>query len=280
MYNKLKDMPTTSFQKNTVSLIVAISFGFCTANFVFAQGTQSYTMRGGKKAVSKPAPSTAKLSPAEEEQITELQKMARDYRAQGYEAQKLGNLDLAMSYYQKAIEYDSAYAPAYNDLGVIYESKGFDDRAEQSYLQALRIDPDFMSAYSNLAMFYENKRDLDKAAACWKRRVELGDPEDPWTIKARKRLEDIKWVSSKNPQQEMQEEETVRLLNVVSAQKALEQKDNKELAKTYFKEAKMLFSKGDDVTAYKKAIDAKQLDQDNSEIEEFIDKVQVRLLSK
>ena len=279
MYNKFKQMPTNSYPKNTVRIIIAGCFVFCAVSFIFAD-SGSYTMRGGSNVATENSLPVGKQGAPELEQGTELQKTAKEYRNQGYEAQKIGNLDLAMSYYQKSIEYDPTYAPAFNDLGVIYEAKGFTDRAKQGYLQAIAIDPNFMSAYSNLAMVYENERDLDKAAFYWKKRIELGSPDDPWTQKAKKRLEDIKWVSSKNPKKDMQEDEAVRLLNAVTAQKELEQKDNKELSKAYFKEAKVLYAKGDEVTAYKKAIDAKQLDQDNSEIEEFIDKVQVRILSK
>lgn len=216
----------------------------------------------------------------ETEGLTVLQQQARDYRARGYGLQRVGNLDAAMSLYQKAIELDPLYAVAYNDLGVVYESKGFLDRAEDSYLKASKIDPNLLSAYSNLALIYENKRDLNKAAYYWEKRAIMGFADDPWTEKARQRFSDINLVLSKRPVEDMREQEVIGLLKDTEVHKSLLKKSDKELAKSYFKEAKRLYKSGNEVTALKIAIDAQQLDPANTEIEEFIEKVQRRILSK
>lgn len=226
------------------------------------------------------APSPA-LTWQEEKNLSVLQKEARMYRAQGLELQRIGNADAAMSLYQKALELDPAYAVAYNDLGIIYEAKGFIDRAEECYLKAIKIDSGYLSAYTNLALLYENKRQLNKAAFYWKKRAESGLPDDPWTEKARERLEDISLVLSNRPIAEDAREQTVvEFLKDVAKQKSLLKKDDKALARHYFERAKQKFKKGDEVTALKLAIDAAQLDSSNAEIEEFIKKTQTRLLSK
>ncbi|MBM3243501.1 MAG: tetratricopeptide repeat protein, partial [Candidatus Omnitrophica bacterium] len=153
------------------------------------------------------------------EELSALQEQARSYRQEGIQAQDIGDLDTAMKLYQKAIEVDPVYAVAYNDLGVIYEAKGMPDRAEESYLKAIRIDPYYLSTYTNLALLYEEKRELSKAGYCWKKRAELGDVNDPWTQKARKRLEDIRLTLSPKPMQESREQDVLKLMKDVANEK-------------------------------------------------------------
>jgi tetratricopeptide (TPR) repeat protein len=222
------------------------------------------------------------LNPAQnkEETLTELEIQARNYRLKGLEFQQTGDLDSAMSFYQKAIELDPKYSIAYNDLGIIYEAKGLINQAEESYLKAIKIDPHNLGAFTNLALLYEGKRELEKAGFYWQKRAELGLPFDPWTEKAKKRLNDIRLVLSDRPFEEFREQEVIGLMKELETQKSILKKDNKEQAKAYFGKAKLSFKKGDEVTALKLAIDASQLDPSNLEIEEFINKIQARLLAK
>jgi tetratricopeptide (TPR) repeat protein len=278
-----------SFPKISKSLTTTI-FILTVTSFLFAQevsGNRGYIGSGGIPEAKKGTvifkeglQAPGKPSLQEEKNLTELQKEARQYRTQGLEFQNMGNLDAAMALYQKAIILDPAYAAAHNDLGVIYEARGYIDRAEESYLQAIKLDSNFLSAYSNLALLYETKRDLAKAACYWKKRAELGVCDDPWTQKAKQRLEDINLVLLEKPQEAAREKETLNLLSDVSLDKDLLKKDDKALAKKYFEDAKSSYQKGNEVSAYKLALDAKQLDPANSEIEGFIEKVQKRLLSQ
>ena len=214
-----------------------------------------------------------------ESRLSALQKEARLYRQQGVEYQRIGELDTAMAYYQKAIELDSTYAVAYNDLGVIFEAKGMPEQAEKNYLKAVKIDPHYLSAYSNLALFYENKRDLKKAAEYWQKRVEFGPVGDPWTEKAKTRLDDIRLVQGDrnvNPN----EDKVIGLMNDILVQKTTLRTDDKALARKHLEKAKLSYKKGDGVTAIKEAGDAKVLDPANREIDDFMDKVQLRMLSR
>jgi superkiller protein 3 len=216
---------------------------------------------------------------AQKVELTELQNQARLYRNQGLEKQQTGDLEGAMQLYQKAVALDPFYAVAYNDLGIVYEAKGLIDRAEESYLQATKLDPFYLSAYSNLALLYEGKRDLNKAAFYWEKRVKLGAPDDSWTLKAKQRLNDIQLVTE-GMGEGAREQEVISLIKDVASQKDLKKKDNKALARAYFEKAKLNYKKGDEVTAFREAINAQQLDPNNKEIQEFITKIQKRLLSK
>jgi tetratricopeptide (TPR) repeat protein len=216
------------------------------------------------------------------EELTGLQQQARAYRAQGYELQKVGNLDDALVLYQKAAEVDPLYAMAFNDLGVVYEAKGLTDEAERYYLKAIKIDPYYLSSYTNLALLYENKRDLMKAAHYWEARARLGAPQDPWTKKARRRLNDVLLVLSETPVKDAKEKEVIGLLKDIKRKKDTvnKGKSNQALAREAFNKAKMSLKKGDQATALKLAIDANLLDPTNSEIDEFINRIQTRLLSR
>jgi len=215
-----------------------------------------------------------------QEEKDELSMQARSYRQAGLESQRVGNLPEALSLYQKAIVVDSGYVDAYNDLGVVYEALGYPDRAEESYLKALKIDPAFVSVYTNLALLYEGQRNLEKAAFYWGKRAQIGSSDDPWTQKAASRLKDIRTVLSKQPIADMREEEVIGLMREVAVSKSTFNKDDKALARNHFQKAKACFKKGDLATAIKEALDAQNLDPDNPEIEAFIEKTELRALSR
>lgn len=229
-----------------------------------------------KTTIVKEDNSANPYSPQEEKDLGVLQKQARMYRQDGLELQRLGNLDGAMAFYQKAVELDPSYAVAYNDLGVIYEVKGLLDRAEEFYLKSIQIDPDNLSAYSNLALFYENKRDLDKAAFYWRKRMELGQPGDPWTEKAKKRLNDLTEVMPELKQKRV-EEEMAALAQKVAQEKQNRKSEQAKEAKKLLASAKKLEKKSE----YRQAIDEikKALSQDpqNKEALSMMEGIKVKL---
>jgi hypothetical protein len=62
--------------------------------------------------------------------------------------------------------------------------------------------------------------------------------------------------------------------------KSIIKQDNAKLAKEHLSRAKLYYVKGDEINAIKEAIDAKSLDPANTDINDFIDKVQRRLLTR
>ncbi len=124
-----------------------------------------------------------------EEPSRRLPQEARIYRQKGYQAQQHGDLESAMAYYQKAMLLDPSYATLYNDAGVIYEALGKLEDAKRAYKTCGEINPYCLSAYSNLAMLFEQHGDLETAVSYWRERAELGLQDDPWTQKAKKRVE-------------------------------------------------------------------------------------------
>jgi superkiller protein 3 len=214
--------------------------------------------------------------PLKEEGLTVIQKQSRAYRQDGLEAQRLGNLDTAMASYQKAIELDPGYAVAYNDLGVVYEAKGLPARAEESYLKSVQIDPNYLSAYSNLALFYENKRDLNKAVSYWNKRVELGFPGDPWTEKAKKRLEDLAEVIPEL-KQKVVEEQILDLSKKVEQEKQNRKLEESREAKRLLESAAKLEKKSHYQQALAEAEKAVALDPQNKEALAMIEGIKAKL---
>ena len=117
-----------------------------------------------------------------------LREEAVGYRTQGYEAQRRGDAASALSFYQKAAEFDPEYPTPHNDIGVLLEEQGRLEEAEQSYRKALDLSPSYLEAHANLAMLYERMGQKEKAIYHWLKRYELGDPHDPWTARAEERL--------------------------------------------------------------------------------------------
>lgn len=113
---------------------------------------------------------------------------AKSLRDKGYIFQSQGDLEKAIELYQEAIKLDLEYAAPHNDLGVLYEELGWPDKAIDEYTAALTIDPGYLKAHTNLALLYENKGETGKALFHWQKRAELGEPDDPWTKKAREKV--------------------------------------------------------------------------------------------
>ena len=215
------------------------------------------------------------------EDISDLkQEQANKYRELGLEYQRTGNLAEALSFYQKATALSPNFSIAYNDIGVVYEALGNPDRAEENYLKSVKIDPANCSAYTNLALLYEGRRNLEKAAFYWSKRVEAGDEDDPWTQKAANRLRDIRSSLSGKPFADEREADVLGLMKNIAEDKTEFNKNDDSLAQVHFRKAQISFNRGDMALAIKEALDAQYLDPKNPEIEAFIEKAELRALTR
>ncbi len=120
------------------------------------------------------------------------------YRMKGLEAQNQGSLDEAVAYFSKAISLNPNRPDLYNDLGVVYEAQGNAYQAKRYYYEAITLDKKYLPAYSNLALLCQRQGNLAKAIEFFKKRIELGDPSDPWTKDA---VEHLRTLSQAFPQE-------------------------------------------------------------------------------
>jgi len=84
-----------------------------------------------------------------------------------------GNLDGAISCFDKAIQLKPDYAEAYNNRGNAYDDKGDHDRAITDYDKAIQLDPNGAEPYFNRGLAFSNKGDLDKAIHDYDQAIQL-----------------------------------------------------------------------------------------------------------
>ncbi len=84
-----------------------------------------------------------------------LREEAKVYREEGLKSQQSGDLEGAITWYQKAVHLDPGFAVPHNDLGVAYERQGNTSMALQSYERALALDPNYLEASANLGSLYK-----------------------------------------------------------------------------------------------------------------------------
>jgi len=101
-------------------------------------------------------------------QFSFLSLAAEDYQAyfsQGDEAYSKGDFNQAIKLYEKVLETNPNFAPAYNALGKVYQEQGGNDvEAVAWYFKsAVDIDPQYIEAYENLGKLYQQANQIDQA---------------------------------------------------------------------------------------------------------------------
>ncbi|HTK82605.1 MAG TPA: protein kinase [Bacteroidota bacterium] len=92
------------------------------------------------------------------------------------------SLQFAIQLFQRAIQLDTRYAPAYAGLGEAYAELHYDfdtkeiwiDKAIESSLKALMYDSTVSEAYAALALAYFSKKSLQEAEAAARKAIDLG----------------------------------------------------------------------------------------------------------
>jgi serine/threonine protein kinase/Flp pilus assembly protein TadD len=107
-------------------------------------------------------------------------------RARGFLYRRTKNgVQFAIQLFNKAIELDTRYAPAYAGLGEAYATLYHDydskdlwlDKAIESCLKALMYDPSLSEAYAALGLAYFSKKELAEAIRSTEKAIEL-DPNN------------------------------------------------------------------------------------------------------
>jgi len=88
---------------------------------------------------------------------------AQYYYEQGDEHFKAGNLDQAITDYNRALEINPRDAEAYNNRGIAYDDKSQHDQAITDFNRALKINPRLAGAYNNRGFAYDLKGQYDQA---------------------------------------------------------------------------------------------------------------------
>jgi len=89
------------------------------------------------------------------------------------EYQKIGNYDLAIENYHKAINKEPENAKIYNALAICYYCKKDYESAIMIYEEAVKIRPDYAMAFNNLGLIYSDIRKYDKSIENYLKAIEI-----------------------------------------------------------------------------------------------------------
>ena len=87
---------------------------------------------------------------------------AEAYFYKGLNYKDMGDLEMAQSQFQTAVEQDPNYVESYEQLAFIYSFKG-DSLAKYYFKNALLVDSNLLSSWYNLGMYYQNQGDFYNA---------------------------------------------------------------------------------------------------------------------
>lgn len=111
--------------------------------------------------------------------ISDQRALAHFYNNRGAELLAEGQFDGALRYLEQALQQDSTFTAAWNNLGVLQRRLDDPAAAERAFLAALEQDPENVSALFNIAALY--RRNGDQAAlAHYQERIEASHPNDPY----------------------------------------------------------------------------------------------------
>ncbi len=82
-----------------------------------------------------------------------------------------GDLDGALSAFQRAVALAPSVAALHLNIGRIYDLKGMPKDSIAAYETALRIDPDYSDAWNNIGVVYLEANDYDKALAAFEKLI-------------------------------------------------------------------------------------------------------------
>ena len=171
--------------------------------------------------------------------------IAEGYRVKGFEAQKRGNFNNALTFYSKAVELGLENAVVYNDLGVLYEQLNIRSKAESFYLKAIELDPHYLPAYTNLGYLYKAQKNTKLAEKYFIKRYELSEPGDIWADKIKTELVQInpsykEWITSREAEKmtsDLEEDAKREFYEKVSRSSEYLKNGEKLYKEQYYKEA-------------------------------------------
>ena len=88
------------------------------------------------------------------------------------------NFHVATNLYRQVLEVNPNYAPAHNNLGVLFQQTGEHQKAKDCFEKALDIDPNYIEANSSLADIYYMDCKYLRAKSYYEKTIEIA-PNHP-----------------------------------------------------------------------------------------------------
>ena len=95
------------------------------------------------------------------------------HRNLGFAFYMKGQMDEAISQFQKAVRLEPDAAEAYDHLGITFFNKGQLDEAIRQFGEALRLDPDYADAHYNLGVLFYQQGRTDQAIRQFQETIRL-----------------------------------------------------------------------------------------------------------
>ena len=95
------------------------------------------------------------------------------YNIKGAVLQGLGQLDLSIEAYNKALEIEPNYADAYYNMGMALQRQGKLKEAIEAYNKALAIKPDYADAYNNMGVVLQDQGKKEEAIEAYTRALSI-----------------------------------------------------------------------------------------------------------
>jgi len=112
--------------------------------------------------------------------VSDQRALAHFFNNLGVERMQYGDITTAFFAFRRAIaENDSRFAPAWTNLGTLYNRQGLSEYAEAAYLQALEVDRSDHIAMSNLSALYQRRGDQEQARY-YRNRVNSHRKQNPY----------------------------------------------------------------------------------------------------
>ena len=97
----------------------------------------------------------------------------RGYFETGDVYHRMGDIKQAFSYFEKALEKDKTYIPAYLNMAEIEHDSGNQDETVKLYQKVIRINPNFAQGYYELGKVYQEINENEKALSNLRKAIEL-----------------------------------------------------------------------------------------------------------
>jgi len=100
---------------------------------------------------------------------------ARELYSKGVDESKKENYKTALGLFEKAVKIDSAFAFAWDNIGICYRKLGDYDRALAAYKKSLEIDPEGLMPLQNIAVVYLYKKEYNNAIEAYQKLAEIDE---------------------------------------------------------------------------------------------------------
>jgi len=86
---------------------------------------------------------------------------------------KKNNLMAAEKLYNEILKKNPNYVGAYNNLGILYNQYGNNQKAAHYYKKAIQINPNHVDAHNNLGILYNQYGNFKKAVHCYEKAIQI-----------------------------------------------------------------------------------------------------------